>query len=38
MGSIPITRFIPEQRQASCGNSSDGKTLTARESSEGRSD
>jgi len=38
MGSIPITRSIPEQRQASRGNSSDGKTLTAREGSKDRSD
>ena len=29
MGSIPITRSIPTRRQASCGNSSDGKYLIA---------
>ena len=33
MGSIPITRSIPRQAQASCGNSSDGKYLIAWEDS-----
>lgn len=33
MGSIPITRSIPRQRQAGCGNSSDGNYLIAWENS-----